>query len=145
MMPSQPSEWENPLTTLGHLMNKDVQKIDPDATVQEAALTMKEKRIGALLVEREGQVVGIITETDIVRKAVALGLDLRKKSVGNMMSSPVITLDQQRTPRDAHDLMGEAAVRHLCVTKNGKIVGLVSVRDLLLYFKGQSEPKMGID
>lgn len=133
------------MITLGHLMSKDIQKIDPRATVQEAALKMKERKIGSLLVEKAGQYVGIITETDIVRKAVAVGLDLKKEAVGPIMSSPVITLDQHRTPRDAHDLMGETAVRHLAVTQEGKIVGIVSVRDILLYFKGQSEPKMGID
>ena len=133
------------MTTLGHLMNKDIQMVNQGATVQDAALRMKEKKIGSLLVEREGQVVGIITETDIVRKAVALGVDPKQKSVGSIMSSPVIALDQHRTPRDAHDLMGETGVRHLGVTQNGKIVGIVSVRDILLYFKGQSEPKMGID
>jgi CBS domain-containing protein len=126
-------------------MNKDIQKIDHLAAVQEAALKMRAKKIGSLLVEKGGQYVGIITETDIVRKAVALALDLKKETVGSMMSSPVITLDQQRTPRDAHDLMGEVGVRHLGITQNGKIVGVVSVRDILIFFKGQSEPKMGID
>jgi len=126
-------------------MNKNILKIDHRASVQEAALRIKEKKVGSLLVEKEGQYVGIITETDIVRKAVALGLDLKKETVGSIMSSPVITLDQQRTPTDAHDLMGEYGVRHLGVTQNGKIVGIVSVRDILIFFKGQSEPKMGID
>jgi signal-transduction protein with cAMP-binding, CBS, and nucleotidyltransferase domain len=133
------------VTTVGHLMNRDIQKIDHRATVQEAALRMKQKKIGSLLVEKDGQFVGIITETDIVRKAVALGLDLKKEAAGYIMSSPVMTLDQQRTPRDAHDLMGENGVRHLGVTQNGKVVGVVSVRDILIFFKGQSEPKMGID
>ncbi len=133
------------MMTVGHLMNKEVQTINDEATVQEAARKMKEKKIGSLLVEKKGQIAGIITETDIVRKAVAQGLDLKKKTVGSLMSSPVITLDQQRSPRDAYDLMGENGVRHLGVTQNGKIVGIVSVRDLLTFFKGQSEPKMGID
>ncbi len=133
------------MTTIGHLMNKNIQKIDHRVTVQEAASKMKEKRIGSLLVEKDEQYIGIITETDIVRKAVARGLDLKKETVGSLMSSPVITLDQQRSPRDAHDLMGESGVRHLGVTQNGKIVGVVSVRDILIFFKGQSEPKMGID
>jgi len=133
------------MTTVGHLMTKVIQKIDHHAAVKEAALRMMEKKIGSLLVEKDDQYVGIITETDIVRKAVAVGLDLKKKTVGSIMSSPVIALDQQRGPRDAHDLMGDAAVRHLGVTENGRIVGIVSVRDILLFFKTQSEPKMGID
>jgi signal-transduction protein with cAMP-binding, CBS, and nucleotidyltransferase domain len=131
--------------TVGHLMTKDIQKIDHRAKIQEAALRMKDKKIGSLLVEKGDQFVGIITETDIVRKAVAVESNLKQKSVESIMSSPLITLDQQRTPRDAHDLMGEAGVRHLGVTQNGQIVGIVSVRDILLFFKGQSEPKMGID
>lgn len=133
------------ITTIGHLMNRDIQKIDHRATVQEASLRMKQKKIGSLLVEKDGQFIGIITETDIVRKAAALGLDLKKETAGSIMSCPVMTLDQQRTPRDAHDLMGENGVRHLGVTQSGKVVGIVSVRDILVFFKGQSEPKMGID
>jgi signal-transduction protein with cAMP-binding, CBS, and nucleotidyltransferase domain len=133
------------MTTIGHLMNKNIQKINHQMTVQEAASKMKDKKIGSLLVEEGEQYIGIITETDIVRKAVARGLDLRKETVSAHMSSPVITLDQQRSPKDAHDLMGESSVRHLGVTQNGKIVGVVSVRDILVFFKGQSEPKMGID
>ncbi len=72
-------------------------------------------------------------------------LDLKKGTVESIMSSPVLTLDLQRSPQDAHDLMGESGVRHLGVTRNGQIVGILSVRDILIYFRGQSEPKMGID
>lgn len=131
--------------TLGLLMNKDIQKIEHDATVRQAAAQMKEKRIGSLLVERDGQYVGIITETDIIRKAVAEDIELTRKAVGEIMSRPVITLDEKLSPQDAHDLMGDQGVRHLGVTRAGEIIGVLSVRDLLLYFKRQSEPNMGID
>jgi len=133
------------MATLGQLVNRKIQAVKHDATIREAAAIMKRQRIGSLLVEKDGQYMGIVTETDIVRKAAAAGIDIKKETVSSISSSPVITLDIYRTPQDAHDLMGEIGVRHLGVTDKGRIVGIVSVRDLLVYFKKQSEPRMGID
>lgn len=133
------------MTNLANLMSREVKKISHDATIREAAELMGRFEIGSLLVEQNGEYVGILTETDIVRKAVAKGLDLGKEKVSAITSKPVISLDQTRSPQDAFDMMGEAGVRHLAVTDRGKIRGIVSVRDLLLYFKKQSEPQMGID
>ena len=133
------------MATLGQLVNRKIQAVKQDVTIREAAELMKRQRIGSLLVEKDGQYIGIVTETDIVRKAAATGLDMKKEAVSTIASNPVITLDIYRTPQDAHDLMGEIGVRHLGVTDKGRIVGIVSVRDLLLYFKKQSEPRMGID
>jgi signal-transduction protein with cAMP-binding, CBS, and nucleotidyltransferase domain len=106
---------------------------------------MKDDKVGSLLVDRSGQVVAIVTETDIVRKAVAKGVDLGKEKVETIMSSPVASIEIQRTPQDAHDMMADLGVRHLAVTDKGKIVGLLSVRDLLVYFKRVSEPKISQD
>jgi len=133
------------MATLGQLVNRKIQGIKQDTTIREAAERMAKQRIGSLLVERDGQYIGIVTETDIIRKAAAQGIDLMKEKVSSIASSPVISLDIYRTPQDAHDLMGETGVRHLAITDKGKIVGIVSVRDLLVFFKKQSEPRMGID
>jgi CBS domain-containing protein len=133
------------MSNLGHLMSREVKKIAYDATIRSAAELMGQLKIGSLLVEQGGEFVGILTETDIVRKAVAKGLDLGKEKVGSITSKPVIALEQTRSPQDAFDLMGDARVRHIAVTERGKIRGIVSVRDLLLYFRKQSEPEMGID
>jgi CBS domain-containing protein len=103
------------------------------------------QKIGSLLIEKDGQLMGIVTETDIVRKAAAKGLDLKKETVDFILSKPIISIEITRSPQDAFDLMGEAAVRHLGIIERGKIVGIISVRDLLLHFKHQSEPRMGID
>ncbi len=133
------------MATLGDLMNVKVQKVPHTATIKEAAEGMQRQRVGSVLVENDGQYVGILTETDIVRKAAAAGLDLKKEKAETIMSKPIISLDRTRSPEDAFDLMGESNVRHIAVTERGRIVGVVSVRDLLIFFRKQSEPHMGID
>ena len=133
------------MLALQETMTRNLKTIRHDATIQETARRMKDDKVGSLLVDRGGQVVAIVTETDIVRKAVAKGFDLGKKKVETIMSSPVVSIEIQRTPQDAHDMMADLGVRHLAVTDKGKIVGLLSVRDLLIYFKRVSEPKIAQD
>jgi signal-transduction protein with cAMP-binding, CBS, and nucleotidyltransferase domain len=133
------------MLALQETMTRNLKTIRHDATVQETARRMKDDKVGSLLVDRGGQVVAIVTETDIVRKSVAKGADLGKEKVEAIMSSPVASIEIQRTPQDAHDMMADLGVRHLAVTDKGKIVGLLSVRDLLVYFKRVSEPKITQD
>ena len=133
------------MNTLQNLMTSKLKTIQYDATIQEAARRMRDERVGSLLVERDGKIVAIVTETDIVRKASARGADLGKEKIDVIMSSPVASIDIQRNPQDAHDMMGDLGVRHLAVTDTGAIVGLLSVRDLLLYFKSVSEPRITQD
>ena len=133
------------MNTLQNLMTATLKTIRHDATIQEAARRMRDERVGSLLVEREGQIVAIVTETDIVRKASARGADLGKEKIESIMTAPVASIDIQRSPKAAHDMMGDLGVRHLGVTEKGKIVGLLSVRDLLLYYKSVSEPRITQD
>jgi CBS domain-containing protein len=126
-------------------MKREIKKISVGTTIQEAARIMGIQKVGSLFVEKEGQLVGILTETDVVRKAAAKGLDLKKDAVESIISKPIISIELTRSPQDAFDLMGEVGIRHLGITERGKIVGVLSVRDLLVYFKKQSEPRMGID
>lgn len=123
------------MDVLNMLVNRDVVTIDHQATVREAARLMRERRIGSLLVIRDGRVVGIVSETDITRRAAAEGLAPDQVAVAAIMSHPVISLDIQATPEMANDLMKDRGVRHLAVTEGGEIVGIISVRDLLRYFK----------
>ncbi|MGH9895791.1 MAG: CBS domain-containing protein [bacterium] len=126
-------------------MRKELKTVAHDTLVMEAAKRMRDERVGSLLVEQNGQVVGIITETDVVRRAVAEGKDPRQYKVGSIMTTPLATIQSVRTVQDAHDMMGDLGVRHLGVTQGGKLVGLVSVRDLLVYFKRVSEPRITQD
>ncbi len=130
------------MSTLAQAMRKELKSIPHDASVRRAARRMQEERIGSLLVEKGGEMVGIVTETDIVRRAVAHGSDLSKMTIHSIMTSPIATIEAARTIQDAHDMMADLSVRHLGVTDRGALVGLVSVRDILVSFKRISEPKI---
>ena len=133
------------MSSLALVMRKELKKIPHTTSVREAARRMRDERIGSLLVDNGGKLVGIITETDLVRRGIAEGTDLNKATVQSIMTSPIATIEITRTLQDAHDMMGDIGVRHLGVTDKGKLVGLVSVRDLLVYFKRVSEPKITQD
>ncbi|HEY5593539.1 MAG TPA: CBS domain-containing protein [Nitrospiria bacterium] len=120
---------------LAVMMNRTVRTIQTEATLLEAATLMREVRVGALMVEEEGRLVGVVSETDLVRKGIAEGRDARRDKIRAIMSSPIITIDIDRPASDASDLMSEKGIRHLAVTDGGKIVGVISVRDLLRYYK----------
>ena len=130
------------MSTVAQAMRKDLKKTTSTTSVRKAAKLMRDDRVGSLLVEKNGEVVGIVTETDIVRRAVAQGSDLSKMTVQGIMTTPIASIESNRTIQDAHDMMGDLGVRHLGVTEAGTLVGLVSVRDLLISFKSISEPKI---
>jgi len=120
-----------PLSVLRVLMQTTMETIASERTVLEATQTMAEKRIGSLLVLEAGDMVGIVTETDVVRKVIAAGLPARSTSVGAVMNAPLIQIDINDTAREASRLMAEKRIRHLAVTEHNKVVGLLSVRDLV--------------
>ena len=123
------------MDVLSMLVNRAVETIDYNTTLQVAARIMRDKKIGSLLVVKEGKKTGIISETDIARRAVAEGIVPEKEKVESIMSSPIISVDIQSTPEKANDVMKEKGIRHLAVTEQDEIVGIISVRDLLRYFK----------
>ncbi len=120
---------------LAVMMKRNPRSISPEATLAEAAVMMRDTRVGAILVAERDAFVGIVSETDLVRKAMAGQLTAAQTKVRAVMSSPVITIEQDRSAHDASDLMAEKGIRHLAVTEEGRIVGIVTVRDLLRYFK----------
>lgn len=126
------------MATVGQLMTKELSVIQESASVQEAARQMHAQRIGSLLVEQHGEYSGIITETDVVQ-AVGERQDLTGVTVAQLMSSPIISIEKKLSPQYARDLMADRRIRHLAVADEGKIVGILSVRDLLSYFKTVSK------
>lgn len=123
------------LRPLAVMMSRTIRAIGPDATLADAARLMRDAKVGALFVVREGTYLGVVSETDLVRKAMAQGLDPDQVPVRTIMSSPVITIESHRSAHDASDLMADKGIRHLAITQDGRIVGMISVRGLLRYFK----------
>jgi signal-transduction protein with cAMP-binding, CBS, and nucleotidyltransferase domain len=120
-----------PLSVLRVLMQTTMETIASERTVLEATQTMAEKRIGSLLVLEAGDMVGIVTETDVLRKVIATGLPASSTNVGAVMNAPLTQIDINDTARDASQLMAEKRIRYLTVTEDNKVVGLLSVRDLV--------------
>ena len=144
------------MAAVSSIMTKNPKSVSPTTSVVSAAKTMKSARVGSLFVKKGKQLVGIVTDTDIVRRAVSSGKPLGKLTVDKIMTAPIRTIDAGKAVDDAQDMMGDYSIRHLGVTKNGEIIGVVSVRDLLMYYKryaqsklpanmGYSEPKIGQD
>ena len=115
----------------GNLISGKIYSIQSQRNIREAAEEMARREIGSLLVSEKGSYIGIITEVDMIRKVVAKGLDPAATSVEKVMTTPLITIEENRSVVDANDLMEKHKIRHLGVTRKGMIVGLVSVRDFL--------------
>lgn len=136
-----PSDLDTVYRPLGVLMAKNIMTIRSEESVQAAALQMQEKRVGSLLTIEAGEIVGIVTESDLVRKGLAAGVDVNLTRVSAIMSHPLIAIDINRTIRDASQQMAEERVRHLAVRDNGKIVGLLSIRDLVKMVSVRDRPR----
>jgi len=134
-------DLDNVFRPLSVLMRTTMETIASERTVLEAAQAMAEKRIGSLLVLEAEKIVGIVTETDLVRKVIAAGLSSSNTSVRAVLTYPLIQIDINRTVRDASRLMAEARIRHLAVTEDNKVVGLLSVRDLVKIVSVRDKPR----
>ena len=110
-----------------------VRTVDRDTTIKAAAEQLRDRNIGSLFVTKGGEIIGIFTDTDVVRRCVAGGLDPNKATVEQVMSAPVLMIDESKTLLDANDLMAKSHVRHLGASRNGKLVGMISVRDLVVF------------
>ncbi|MBH0176950.1 MAG: CBS domain-containing protein [Nitrospira sp.] len=130
------------MSTVAQIMTKRPKSIGPKTSIASAAKTMRTARVGSLFVKKGNALVGVVTDTDIVRRAVASGKPLGKLTVEKIMTSPVCTIEENGTINDAQDMMADLGVRHLGVTKGGAIVGVISVRDLLLQYKRYAQSKI---
>ncbi|HSL02287.1 MAG TPA: CBS domain-containing protein [Nitrospiraceae bacterium] len=130
------------MSTVAKIMSKQPKTVGPSVSIVSAAKKMKTARVGSLFVKRGKKLIGIVTDTDIVRRAVAMSKPLGKLTVEKIMTSPICTIEGGQTVDDAQDMMGDLGVRHLAVTQAGEIVGVVSVRDVLMFYKRYAQSKI---
>ncbi len=116
------------------IMMRSVETVEPDELLCEAARKMAAQNIGFLPVWQEGQLVGVITDRDIVVRAVARGFDPEQTIVEEIMTSMVVSLPENSDLEDASDLMETKHVRRLVVTdENDMPVGIVSMDKVALH------------
>lgn len=108
-----------------------VHAIEPTATVFDAVKLMAQKNIGALLVMEHDRIVGVVTERDYARKVVLLARSSKDTPLRDVMTSAVIYVGPSQTSEECMALMTENRVRHLPVMDGGKLVGLISIGDIV--------------
>jgi CBS domain-containing protein len=116
---------------LGSKPDQTVYTMEPSASAHEAVRLMAQKNIGALVVVELGQVVGLVSERDYVRKLVLMGRSSTDTLLGDIMSSPVMYVRPQQSSDECMALMTQNRLRHLPVMADGQLVGLISIGDLV--------------
>lgn len=113
--------------------------VSPESTVFDALKIMAEKEVGALLVLKDQEIVGIFSERDYARKVVLLGKSSRELAVKDIMSTKVLYVKPQQQVEDCMALMINKRIRHLPVLDNGKLIGMISIGDVVKAVIGEKE------
>lgn len=117
-------------------MSTEIRSVSQDASLREAGQLMQRWKTGSLLVTNGRSYVGVLTDSALAREVVANGLDPGTTSVKNCMRAPVIAIEGHRPIIEAVRTMKEQATRHLAVTQDGQIIGVISVSNVLRYYSG---------
>jgi CBS domain-containing protein len=112
-------------------MSKPVRRVTKDISLRKAIKLMDENNIGVLPIVENDKPIGVITERDILRRVVAKGLDLDKKTVEDIMTKNPITIEHDASILEVTRLMSENNFRRLLVVKSGKLVGVVTAKDVI--------------
>lgn len=111
----------------------DPLEIDADATVLDAITKMVDANVGSLLVTEDGEVVGIITERDYLRRVALQGRTERDTAVRDIMTAPLVVVTPETPIDECMAMMTDRRIRHLPVVQEEKVVGVVSIGDLVKF------------
>ncbi len=120
----------------------DIWSIDPEASVFEAIDLMAQKEVGALLVIKNDNLIGIISERDYTRKVILKGRESKKTKIKSIMTSPVICTDADQDVRRCMAMMTSKSIRHLPVLADNRLVGVVSLGDLVKVIIAEQDSKI---
>ena len=122
------------MQTVGQLLSikgTDVFSVGPQDSVLRAIEVMATRHVGALLVMNQGSLIGIISERDYARKVILKNRSSHDTPVSDIMTSPAVSVTPDDTVRRCMELMTEGRFRHLPVVKGGRVVGMLSIGDLV--------------
>ena len=113
------------------VMVEDVISVPEKATVKEAAELMNQHEIGCLVVVKDGKPVGIVTETDMVKRVILRPMDPKKIEVRKIMSSPLVVVSPHMNIEEASKIMRKRKIKKLPVIEKGRLVGMVTTTDVV--------------
>jgi len=122
------------MVSVRQLLNRkgtEVLSISPQATVRDALTLMAKREVGALLVMEGDELLGIISERDYARKVILMGRTSKDTRVGEIMSTDLTTVRPDQTVTNCMELMTEGRIRHLPVLDQGRVVGVISIGDVV--------------
>jgi CBS domain-containing protein len=115
-------------------MSDTIRSVHMDVSLKEAGRLLQKWKVGSLLVDDGQRYIGIITDTDLSRKGVARGLDPSSTTVKSCMTRPIVSIEDSEDITAAVALMKAKGIRHLAITEDGTIIGILSVSDVLRYY-----------
>ncbi len=123
------------LDQVSEYMVKVVRDIDAGASVRDAAKKLDSLGIGSLLVKKDGDYVGMVSETEITRQSVAKNLDPNNTKISDILNPDIDYNDQEETMSRAIAIMREKRLRYLIVRDGKTVAGILSVKDLLAFYE----------
>jgi CBS domain-containing protein len=128
---------DRPLSSILEEKSGDVLQIDGDATVFDAITKMVEANVGSLLVADQGEIIGIVTERDYLRRVTLEGRTEKETAVRDIMTSPLYVATPDTPIDECMALMTDRRIRHVPVVDEGKVVGVISIGDLVKFISKQ--------